>query len=111
MSELVAFRGDEGDVIVEISEEDPGFHLISSPKDKIALAPRRLGEMLGAMRSTISTVVSEIATMDVPGMSAGEIVVEFGVKCSAEAGAYIAKAAGEGHVTVTVKWTPNAHVG
>jgi Trypsin-co-occurring domain 1 len=107
VSELLAFRGADGhDIVVEISEEDPGFHLISARDDKIAVAPRRLTEMLGAVRKTIQTVVAEVADMDLPAARVGEITVEFGVKCSAEAGAYIAKASGEGHITVTIKCAP-----
>lgn len=107
MSELLAFQGDHNDqVVVEVAEDDPGFQLIAAPGDKVAVAARGLGEMLGAVRSTIAAVVTGIADMDVPVTHQGEITVEFGVKCSAEAGAYIAKASGEGHLTVTVKWTP-----
>jgi NTP-dependent ternary system trypsin peptidase co-occuring protein len=107
MSELLAFQGDLNDrVVVEVAEEDPGFQLIAAPGGKVAVAARGLGEMLGAVRSTIAAVVTGIADLEVPDTHRGEITVEFGVKCSAEAGAYIAKATGEGHLTVTVRWPP-----
>jgi hypothetical protein len=33
-----------------------------------------------------------------------ELVLEFGIKLTAEAGALIARSAAEGHLTVTAKW-------
>jgi hypothetical protein len=106
MQELLAFKAADGNrIVVEISQDDPGFHLIAASGKKVPDASTALEAALRVLRSTITVVAAEMASVELPNTRPGEIVVEFGLKFSSEVGVFLTKAAGEAHLNVTMKWT------
>ncbi len=68
--------------------------------------PRQSAEALNQAMGTIKTMARRtMETIDALANKPSEVEVEFGIKISAEAGAIISKAGGEGNITIKLKWT------
>ena len=100
MTEVVRFSGPDGvAVLVEADEESFGVESVSRGSDGVLEAGKRLEDALATARAT---VVAALKAMG--GLGFEQLSLEFGVKLSAEAGAVIAKTAGEAHLTITASW-------
>ncbi len=100
MAEVVRFNAAEGvPVLVEADEETFGVERVSRGADGIIQASEGLERALVSARATIESALAALG-----GLGFNELVLEFGIKLTAEAGALIAKTAAEGHLTVTAKW-------
>jgi len=86
-------------VLVESDVAAAGMTRVARGADGVLQATQRLEQALGAARATISAAVAELA-----GLGFEELTLQFGIKLSAEAGALIARTAGEANLTVTAKW-------
>jgi hypothetical protein len=102
---LVAFPSDEGEIIVELNDEQlAGFTPAAvSPGEVAARASdsfeKALDKLLPATRA-VSTKLQQLQP--------DELTVELGVKLTAEAGVILSKAAGEANFTITLKWGSTA---
>jgi hypothetical protein len=102
VSEAVRFRLDDGSTaLFEVSEDASGVERASRATDGVVEATRRLEEALESVRGAAKASLQALATLSPSGLE-----LEFGVKLTAEAGALIAKTAGEGHFVVKVSWAP-----
>jgi Trypsin-co-occurring domain 1 len=100
MTEVVRFMASEGvSVLVEADEETFGVEPASRGADGVLQAGKRLEEALLTARATVASAVTAMG-----GLGFGQLSLEFGLKLSAEAGAVIAKTAGEAHLTITASW-------
>jgi hypothetical protein len=100
VAEIIRFAAAGGaSVLVEADEDTFGVERVGRGADGTIQASERLDRALGSARATI---VSALAALG--GLGFEELVLEFGIKLTAETGALIAKSAVEGHLTVTAKW-------
>jgi hypothetical protein len=100
MAEIVRFEAAEGvSVLVEADEDTFGVERVSRGDDGTIKATEPLERALVSARATIQSALAALG-----GLGFEELVLEFGIKLTAEAGALIAKTAAEGHLTVTAKW-------
>ena len=103
MREIREFEVDGNPIYVEITEVD-------GPTDYSLVSRRGDKDMVASMDSALSTVrpVADrlMSTMDELVIRPREVEVEFGIKLSAEIGAFLASATTEGHFTVKLKWAP-----
>ncbi|MFF4353631.1 CU044_2847 family protein [Streptomyces sp. NPDC001530] len=100
MSELVRFKGPDGEsLVVEVDDDSPGLEQISRDSGGIADAGRRLNEALASTGPSIRAVVDSLRVF-----APDEHEIEFGIKLNAEAGVVVAKSAVEGHFTVKMCW-------
>ncbi|MFC6084830.1 CU044_2847 family protein [Sphaerisporangium aureirubrum] len=100
MSELmsIALSGG-GEVLVEVSPNDPGIRRAGRAGDVIEASTESLQAALQPIRAAAE------AALDAFRKSApNEVEIEFGVRLTAEAGAVIAKSGVEGHLTVKLTW-------
>jgi hypothetical protein len=102
MSEAVQFRLDDGSTaLFEVNEDASGVERVSRATDGIVEATRRLEDALEGVRGAAKASLQALKTLSPQGLE-----LEFGVKLTAEAGALIARTAGEGHFVVKVSWAP-----
>ncbi|SET06082.1 CU044_2847 family protein [Geodermatophilus poikilotrophus] len=102
MSEMVRYQLDDGSsVLVEVDEDAAGIERVSRGHDGVLEAGRRLTEALAGVRDAADASVQALRVLSPDGLE-----LEFGVKLTCEAGAVIAKTAGEGHFTVKLSWRP-----
>ena len=100
MSEAVQFRLEDGSpVLFEVSEEASGIGRVSRGTDGVVEATRSLEDALDSVRRAASASLRVLQTL-----RPDKLEFEFGVKLTAEAGALIARTAGEGHFVVKVSW-------
>ena len=100
MAELVRFEVADGvEVLVESEEPAYGVQRAARGADGIVDAAGRLQHALGTARATVAAAYEAMSELGLD-----ELRVEFGVKLSAEAGALIARTAGEGHLQVVATW-------
>ncbi|WP_144440851.1 CU044_2847 family protein [Streptomyces roseifaciens] len=86
---------------MEVEVDPAGVDRVSRAGDVIATAAESLQEAVGRIRPVAEAFLSGVRDMT---RMPEELTVEFGVKLTAEAGVVIAKAASEGHFTVSMKW-------
>lgn len=103
-SQLVRWEIDGGSVIVETDDEDvAGWTPAATVGDRVVYeAKQRFEDALEPV-----CAAAQAALRSFRAMPAGpdEVEVEFGIKLGTEAGAIIAKASIEGHLTVKLKWS------
>jgi len=100
MSEAVRYRLDDGSaVLFEVADDAYGVERVGRRVDGVFEAPSHLEEALGSIRGAALASVESLRSL-----RPQKLELEFGVKLTAEAGALIAKTAGEGHFVVTVTW-------
>jgi hypothetical protein len=100
---LVAFAVDDGAVVVELDEGDPGYERAAlSGGALIEDAGKRFDAALDVIRPTAMAVVKQIKELLEPP---NEVTVEFGLKLNLKAGAVIASSQAEAHLQVTLTWT------
>jgi hypothetical protein len=106
MKHLIEFPlQDGGKMVVEVDEpETPGQVLQASirPGEITERAKETLEDALDKIKPAAQSVINKLRQLhDEPD----EISVEFGIKLSAEAGAFIASAGIEANYKVGLKWT------
>lgn len=103
MSQLISWPDGDGQVVVEVDDFDGGDYVGVTRK-----ADGAIGEAHQTFENALERVrgaaVTALRTFRDKAVGADEVVLEFGVKLTAEAGAVIAKTAAEAHLTVTLKW-------
>jgi hypothetical protein len=105
MDGLVEFRTGDGAVVaVEAVEERSGSRLVSRG-DGTVQATRTFE---GALEGVRSAAESALRVFRDGSLKPDGVEIEFGVKLSAETGAFIAKGTAEGHLVVKLTWSPPA---
>jgi hypothetical protein len=104
MDGLVEFRTGDGAVVaVEAVEERSGSRLVSRG-DGTVQATRTFESALDGVRSAAE---SALRVFRDGSLKPDGVEIEFGVKLSAETGAFIAKGTAEGHLVVKLTWSPS----
>lgn len=112
VAELVAFTDDNGaQMVVEVADSDIGLHPVGVQADGATVASKRLAETMETLQNVVGVLLGQLRQMPLSPGRPDEVTAEFGVKFTSEVGAVIAKAAGEGHVTVKVKWNASGSDG
>lgn len=108
MAEWRAFELEDGTIVqVEIKEEEhDGTRRVSrgggrGEDEDEEKPPGRFSDAIKHIRPTAEAVLTALRGMNTPN----EIGLEFGVKFSAKAGAFLVSADGESHFKVALKWT------
>jgi Trypsin-co-occurring domain 1 len=94
-AEIVSANGDAV-VVFEVDTEE-GWQPVGVEDQVVG----RFEDVLAPVR-----VLMDEANRALVTAAPSEVELEFGLKISAEAGAFIAKATGEAHIVVRVKWSP-----
>jgi len=104
MKRLIQFRLEDGThLLVETDEPEPEGRLVKAARSSevIAKANQTFEQALEKVRPAASAIIQKLRRLhDAPD----EIEVEFGLKLSAEAGAFVAAASIDANYTVTLKW-------
>jgi hypothetical protein len=103
MKQLIEFPLQDGSsVIVEVEQPEGAVVKVGRPGEVAAKAKETLEAALDKIKPASEAIVTKLRGLhDAPD----EIGVEFGIKLSAEAGAFIASAGVEANYKVTLKWT------
>lgn len=107
MAGLVAVPLEGGGVVVVEMDHIPGGVVKAGRAGQVvAQAAQTLEDALGSVTPVAQSILAKL-------QQAGpqEVTVEFGVTLTAEAGAVIAKTAGECHLKVTLHWKPGDDAG
>ena len=101
MNELVRWQTENGTVVVETDDREPGFQSVSLSGDLIHDA---VGKFEDAFQNVREAAQSALASLRGGSLNPDGIELEFGVKLNAAAGAVIAKTSVEGHLKVKMTW-------
>jgi Trypsin-co-occurring domain 1 len=103
MAHLVVLPIDDGNsIVVEVGSTDHGRLTRGGSADNLVQrAATSFEESFAQIKPAVAQIISQLrnAVQDTES-----VVVKFGIKCNAEAGAFIAKAAGEANFEVTINW-------
>ncbi|MBO3752790.1 hypothetical protein J5X84_42650 [Streptosporangiaceae bacterium NEAU-GS5] len=103
MNELLRWETNEGSVVVEVDDADPGgFRSASLSADEVVYQAKQRFET--ALEGVRDAAVKALAAFRHAALDPDGVEIAFGVKFNAEVGAVIAKAATEAHLTVTLSW-------
>jgi hypothetical protein len=100
VTDLLRFRSANGDVIVEVADDEPGFDRVVG--SGLITDARKSFE--ASLREVHEAMATALRTFRDGGLRPDGVAIEFGVRLNAEAGAVIAKTAIEGHLTVKLSW-------
>ncbi|MET0625632.1 MAG: CU044_2847 family protein [Pyrinomonadaceae bacterium] len=103
MKQLVEFSLDDGtSVLVEVDEPETGGVVRAGRAGEIVEKVQyTFSEALDRVKPAAETIINKLRTLDV---TPDEIQVEFGIKLSAEAGAFFASASTEANFAITLSW-------
>ena len=104
MKRLIEFplEGTDQTILVEVDEpETGGVVRASRGSDTIAKAQKTFEEAMEKVKPAASAIISKIRSLS---DSPDEVEVQFGLKLSADSGAFIASAGLEANYSVTLKW-------
>ena len=103
MKHLVEFPLEDGSsILVEVEDAEMGGVVRASRgSETIAKAQKTFEEAMDKVKPAASTIIAKLRSLH---DSPDEIEVEFGLKLSADAGAFVASAGMEANYTVTLKW-------
>ena len=103
MKQLIEFPLQDGSsIIVEVEQPEGGVVRAGRPGEVVAKAKETLEDALDKIQPAAQSIIAKLRGLhDAPD----EIGVEFGIKLSAEAGAFIASAGVEANYKVTLKWS------
>jgi hypothetical protein len=107
MKQLATFPlrdGDNGDSITVEIEDSHGGVQRASTMDTVRQATQTFEDALDRIRPAAAAIIGRLRSLADPPDQVG---VEFGVKLSAEAGAFIASASSEANFKVTLSWKRN----
>jgi hypothetical protein len=101
VSKLVQLRSEHGPVLFDVEEISAGPERVSRRgTNVVAELDENLETALAAARPAAEAVVVALKAL-----SPDEVLVEFGLRMDAEAGAVIAKTGVSGHFAVSLKWS------
>jgi Trypsin-co-occurring domain 1 len=107
MTDLVAVPLESGGVVVvEMDHVPAGVVKVRRPGQVVAEAAQTLEAALDSVTPLAESILAKLRKARSQAVSA-----EFGVKLTAEAGAVIAKTAGECHLKVTLHWKQDDDAG
>lgn len=92
-----------GSIVVEVDEPAPegGVVRVARPGEIAATAGQTFEAALERIKPAAGTIIAKLRSLsDAPD----EVLVEFGLKLSAEAGVFVATAGVEANYKVTLKW-------
>jgi hypothetical protein len=104
MKRLVEFPMDDGTtILVEVDEPGYAGSTLRSmkPGDMIERAGMTYEQAIGRIQPAASSIIARLRDMPEPPT---EIAVELGISLSAEAGAFLASAATQAHLIITLTW-------
>lgn len=103
MKQLVEFALDDGTtVLVEVDEpESEGIVRAGRAGEIVEKVQYTFSEALDKVKPAAETIINKLRNLDV---TPDEIQVEFGIKLSAEAGAFFASASTEANFAITLSW-------
>ena len=107
MQSLTKFELDKGgSILIEAvgSNEQHGVVRANKTGDLIATSKVKFEEAISQIKPFVSPIIQNL--QDLPKMP-DEIKVEFGVKLSANAGAFIASASSEASIKINLQWKKN----
>ena len=93
-----------GKVIVEVDEPltEGRAVQVSRSGDLVQKAKQTLDEAITNLKPAAEVVLQRLRSLD---LKPDEIAIEFGIKLSAEAGAFIASASSEANFQISMKWS------
>lgn len=92
---------DGGGIVVEVDEVEDGVVRAARAGEIAARAAQTFESALDAIKPAAVAIVDKLRNVSVP---VDQIVVEFGIKLGAKAGAYIASADSEANFKVSLTW-------
>jgi hypothetical protein len=104
MKRLIEFPLEDGTMLlVEVDEPEPegGIVRAARPDEVIVRAQLTFNQALEKIRPAAGAIIQKLRSLSDPP---DEIDVEFGLKLSAEAGAFVASAGVDANYKVTLKW-------
>ena len=104
MKRLVEFPMEDGStILVEVDEPGYGGGTLRSmrPGDMIERAGMTYEQAIDKIQPAAVSIIARLRAMPEPP---SEIAVELGISLSAEAGAFLASAATQAHVIITLTW-------
>ncbi|WP_433477302.1 CU044_2847 family protein [Spirillospora sp. CA-142024] len=101
MNELVRWQTENGTIVVESDDREPGFQSVSRAGDLIHDAAGRFED---AFQNVRDAAEAALASLRGGALDPDTVELEFGVKLNAAAGAVIAKTSVEGHLKVKMTW-------
>ncbi|TDC51011.1 hypothetical protein E1281_21180 [Actinomadura sp. KC345] len=101
MNELVRWQTENGTVVVETDDREPGFQSVSRAGEMIHDAAGRFED---AFQNVRDAAEAALASLRGGALDPDAVELEFGVKLNAAAGAVIAKTSVEGHLKVKLTW-------
>jgi len=103
MKHLVEFLLEDGNsVLVEVDDSETGSVVRSGrPTETITKAQKTFEEAIEKVKPAASAIITKIRSLH---DSPDEIEVEFGLKMSADAGAFVASTGIEANYKITLKW-------
>ncbi|MFD5893938.1 CU044_2847 family protein [Streptomyces sp. NPDC060366] len=101
MADLIRFGLiDNESVVVEVATEGDAVSHVNRRRGSVSDVDQQFTRRLDGVRTAVEAALSTLRD----GLAPAETKVTFGVKFTAEAGAVIAKASTEGHLTVEMTW-------
>ncbi|MDP9794210.1 hypothetical protein J2S43_002722 [Catenuloplanes nepalensis] len=101
MTQLLRFPTADGQVVVEVSETEPGVRPAGRTSGTVTDVGRRFEDALAEVRDAAASALDVFRD---GRLNPDEVTITFGVRLNAEAGAVIAKTTVEGHLTVQLRW-------
>lgn len=104
MKRLIEFPLEDGtSILVEVDEPETESGIVKASRggDAIAKAHQTFEAAMDKVKPAASAIIAKLRSLhDAPD----EVEVQFGLKLSADSGAFIASAGFEANYTVTLKW-------
>ncbi|MFQ5793665.1 MAG: CU044_2847 family protein [Candidatus Bipolaricaulia bacterium] len=102
MKHLIEFPLDGGgSIVVEVDEPEGGMVRAARPGEIAAKASQTFEDALERIKPAASAIIAKLRDLS---ESPDEVDVEFGLKLSADLGAFIASAGAEANFNVTLTW-------
>ncbi|MBD2136442.1 hypothetical protein H6F32_02315 [Anabaena sp. FACHB-1237] len=100
--QLVEFALDSGTILVEVEESvDIAIERVALPSGReIAKAQKSFEEAIDNIKPLVTNIANKFQDLEPK-----EMEVKFGIKLSADAGAFITSVGGEVNFEITVKWS------
>ncbi|WP_243719171.1 CU044_2847 family protein [Actinomadura sp. KC06] len=101
VNELVRWQTENGTIVVETDDREPGFSSVSRTGGMIHDAAGKFEDAFQHVRDAAETALAALRGGE---LNPDAVELEFGVKLNAAAGAVIAKTSVEGHLKVKMIW-------
>jgi hypothetical protein len=110
MTRVVAMPLEDGEtVLVEVGDtHTAGIERVGRAGESVRIAAETLEHAMSRARPAAAAVLASMRALPQPP---SKIVVEFGIKLTAEAGVVIARVASEANFAITVEWSADRPTG